>query len=93
VHNQGVAADSYTGKETGTTGSQNIPEGHQQHGHGDLSEIPRQLDLELRETYWPSSPFTASQQTPNSMNLSLLHSPVNPLPAVKALKEVLILDK
>jgi hypothetical protein len=82
-----------TGRETGTTGSQNIPGGHQQHGHGDSSEVPRQLDLELRETDWSPSPFTASQQTPNSMKLSSLRSPANPLPTVKAFEEAPILDE
>jgi hypothetical protein len=82
-----------TGKETGTTGSQNIPGGHQQYRHGDSSEIPRQLDLKLRETDWSLSPFTVSQQTPNSMKLSLLHSPANRRPTIKALKEGSILNE
>jgi len=58
----------------------------------DSSEIPRQLYLELRETEYSPSPFTANQQTPTSIKLSLLLSPMNLLSTVKALEEALIID-
>jgi hypothetical protein len=81
-----------TYKETGTTGSQNIPGGHQQHGQGDSSEIPRQLYLKLREMEYSHLPPMANQQTPTSIKFSPLLSPTNVLSTVKVLEEVPIID-
>jgi len=81
-----------TAKETGTTGSQNIPGGHQQHGQGDSSEIPRQLYLKLREIEYSPSPPMANQQTPTSIKFTPLLSPTNLPSAVKVLEEAPIID-
>jgi hypothetical protein len=64
-----------TGKETGTTGSQNIPGAYQQYGKSDLSKLPRQLYLKPRETECPPWLFTSNQQTPTNINPSPLSSP------------------
>jgi bZIP transcription factor len=82
----------YTGKETGITGSQNISGGHQRHGQGDSSEIPRQLYLKLREMKYSPSPSTLNHQTPTSIKLSPLLSPTNLLSTVNALEEAPIID-
>lgn len=50
-----------TGKQTGTTGSQNISGGYEQYGQRDLLEISGQLFLEPGETECSPSPFTADQ--------------------------------
>jgi hypothetical protein len=82
-----------TGKERGTTGSQNIPGGHQLHRQSDLSEIPRQLYLEHRETENSPSLLTVEQQTPASIEFSALSSPANLLSTVEPLEEVPTLDE
>lgn len=58
-----ATAHLYTGKETGTKSSPNIPRKDQRHGQSGLSEEPRQLYPELRETVCSPSPFTGNQQT------------------------------
>jgi bZIP transcription factor len=85
----------YTGKKTGTEGSQNIPGGHQQHRQSDLSK--GLLYHEPRETGFPPSlPFAVNQQnppqTPANAQLSSPFSPANLVSATDLLRVAPILD-
>jgi len=76
----------YTGKESGTEGSQNIPGGHQQRRKSDL------LYHEPRETELPPSlPFAVNQQTtPQTRANAKLSSPFSPANLVSATELLIV---